>query len=99
MIRLAGKFELKLIALCIVCGKSITKILLVQDCEYDEALSFIIILLPGKYKRQKELAVLPNDPEARGPEPATLPAPGVPSQALRGVERPRWAYTQIKTLN
>lgn len=44
----------------------------------------------GKYKRFKASEAASNDPEtgARDEEPAALP-PGVPSQALRGMERVR----------
>lgn len=40
----------------------------------------------GKYKRFKASEAASNDPEARGGEGTALP-PGVPSQALRGMER------------
>ncbi|CAL7946078.1 unnamed protein product [Xylocopa violacea] len=47
-----------------------------------------LVRLARKYKRFKASEAASNDPEARGGEPATLP-PGVPSQALRGMERAR----------
>ena len=48
-------------------------------------------MLSEKYKRFKDSEAAANDPEARGAaaETATLPTPGVPSQALRGIERAR----------
>ena len=48
------------------------------------------IIFSGKYKRFKASEAASNDPEtgARDEEPAALP-PGVPSQALRGLERVR----------
>lgn len=46
-----------------------------------------MVRLARKYKRFKDSEAAHNDPEARGGEPA-LP-PGVPSQALRGMERAR----------
>ncbi|CAK9830861.1 Protein stum [Anthophora retusa] len=47
-----------------------------------------LVRLARKYKRFKASEAAINDPEARGGEPAALP-PGVPSQALRGMERVR----------
>ncbi|XP_011687305.1 PREDICTED: uncharacterized protein LOC105449672 [Wasmannia auropunctata] len=47
-----------------------------------------MVRLARKYKRFKDSEAANNDPEARGGEPAALP-PGVPSQALRGMERAR----------
>ncbi|XP_076667961.1 mechanosensory transduction mediator stumble isoform X2 [Andrena cerasifolii] len=47
-----------------------------------------LVRLARKYKRFKASEAASNDPEARGGEGAALP-PGVPSQALRGVERAR----------
>ncbi|KYN01874.1 Protein SPEC3 [Cyphomyrmex costatus] len=47
-----------------------------------------MVRLARKYKRFKISEATNNDPEARGGEPAALP-PGVPSQALRGMERAR----------
>lgn len=47
-----------------------------------------MVRLARKYKRFKASEAASNDPEARGGEPAPLP-PGVPSQALRGMERAR----------
>ncbi|XP_071649309.1 uncharacterized protein Stum [Temnothorax longispinosus] len=47
-----------------------------------------MVRLARKYKRFKVSEAASNDPEARGGEPASLP-PGVPSQALRGMERAR----------
>jgi len=44
--------------------------------------------IAGKYKRFKASEAASNDLEARGGEPGPLP-PGVPSQALREVERAR----------
>nr|XP_003703849.1 PREDICTED: protein stum [Megachile rotundata] len=46
-----------------------------------------LVRLARKYKRFKASEAAINDPEARG-EPAALP-PGVPSHALRGMERTR----------
>lgn len=45
--------------------------------------------IAGKYKRFKASEAASNDLEARGGEPGPLP-PGVPSQALREMERARW---------
>ncbi|CAK9806237.1 Protein stum [Anthophora quadrimaculata] len=47
-----------------------------------------LVRLARKYKRFKASEAAINDPEARGGEPAALP-PGVPSQALRGMDRVR----------
>ncbi|XP_076245541.1 mechanosensory transduction mediator stumble [Calliopsis andreniformis] len=47
-----------------------------------------LVRLARKYKRFKASEAAINDPEARGGDGAPLP-PGVPSQALRGVERGR----------
>ncbi|XP_076622370.1 mechanosensory transduction mediator stumble [Colletes latitarsis] len=47
-----------------------------------------LVRLARKYKRFKASEAASNDPEARGGEPTALP-PGVPSQALRGIERTR----------
>ncbi|XP_011637838.1 dentin sialophosphoprotein, partial [Pogonomyrmex barbatus] len=47
-----------------------------------------MVRLARKYKRFKASEAANNDPEARGGEAAPLP-PGVPSQALRGMERAR----------
>ncbi|XP_011869652.1 PREDICTED: protein stum-like [Vollenhovia emeryi] len=47
-----------------------------------------MVRLARKYKRVKDSEAANSDPEARGGEPAPLP-PGVPSQALRGMERAR----------
>ncbi|XP_011307180.1 serine/arginine repetitive matrix protein 2 [Fopius arisanus] len=47
-----------------------------------------MIRLARKWKRFKAAEATNGDPEARGPE-GVLPAPGVPTQALRGVERAR----------
>ncbi|XP_014489536.1 PREDICTED: protein stum-like [Dinoponera quadriceps] len=47
-----------------------------------------MVRLARKYKRFKASEAVSNDLEARGGEPAALP-PGVPSQALRGIERAR----------
>lgn len=44
--------------------------------------------IAGKYKRFRASEAANNDPEARGGEPAAVP-PGVPSQALREMERAR----------
>lgn len=38
----------------------------------------MLLFFSGKYKRFRESEAVSNDPEARGPETATLPAPGVP---------------------
>nr|XP_012234349.1 PREDICTED: protein stum [Linepithema humile]XP_012234350.1 PREDICTED: protein stum [Linepithema humile] len=47
-----------------------------------------MVRLARKYKRFRASEAANNDPEARGGEPATMP-PGVPSQALREMERAR----------
>ncbi|XP_050460548.1 protein stum isoform X2 [Cataglyphis hispanica] len=47
-----------------------------------------MVRLARKYKRFKASEAANNDPEARGGEPGPLP-PGVPSQALREMERAR----------
>ncbi|XP_043511072.1 protein stum isoform X2 [Frieseomelitta varia] len=47
-----------------------------------------LVRLARKYKRFKASEAAINDPEAKGGEPASLP-PGVPSQALRGMELTR----------
>ncbi|XP_076220577.1 mechanosensory transduction mediator stumble [Nomia melanderi] len=47
-----------------------------------------LVRLARKYKRFKASEAASNDPEARAGEPTALP-PGVPSQALRGMERGR----------
>ncbi|XP_076645587.1 mechanosensory transduction mediator stumble isoform X4 [Halictus rubicundus] len=47
-----------------------------------------LVRLARKYKRFKASEAASNDPEARGGESTALP-PGVPSQALRGMERAR----------
>ncbi|XP_063990577.1 uncharacterized protein LOC135169466 isoform X1 [Diachasmimorpha longicaudata] len=47
-----------------------------------------MIRLARKWKRFKAAEATNGDPEARGPE-GVLPAPGVPTHALRGVERAR----------
>lgn len=48
----------------------------------------LIVSFEGKWKRFKAAEATNGDPEARGPE-GVLPAPGVPTQALRAVERAR----------
>ncbi|XP_015584721.1 protein stum [Cephus cinctus] len=47
-----------------------------------------MVRLARKYKRFRDSEAASADPEARAGEPAALP-PGVPSQALRGMERAR----------
>ncbi|XP_053981328.1 protein stum [Hylaeus volcanicus] len=47
-----------------------------------------LVRLARKYKRFKASEAASNDPEARGGDQGPLP-PGVPSQALRGMERAR----------
>jgi hypothetical protein len=52
-----------------------------------QAITFNIL---EKYKRFKDSETVASDPEARGgPEATTLPAPGVSTQTLRGIERIR----------
>ncbi|XP_034935826.1 protein stum [Chelonus insularis] len=48
-----------------------------------------MIRLARKWKRFKATEASNNDPEARGDERTVLPAPGVPTQALREMERTR----------
>lgn len=56
----------------------------------DWAEQWFLFFYLGKYKRFKASEAASNDPETgtRDEEPAALP-PGVPSQALRGMERVR----------